>query len=151
MTSQLGDLLLRAHVPYPHGLVVRACEEEGGGRSAAAEQEPKRMRKICHDLSKTNMSRHLPIDSPSQSYTYTCTTARSISRATQAYTYSNAMHHAPQNTCIILMALHAALLGQVQTYTNSHSTPTAHQSIATINITPTSIIAILLPSTSKSH
>jgi len=32
VTSQLGDLLLRAHVPYPHGVVVRACEEEEGGQ-----------------------------------------------------------------------------------------------------------------------
>ena len=36
VACQLGDLLLRAHVPYPHGLVARACEEEEGGTSTAA-------------------------------------------------------------------------------------------------------------------
>ncbi len=41
VTSQLGDLLLRAHVPYPHGVVVRACEEEEGGTSTAAKYKPK--------------------------------------------------------------------------------------------------------------
>jgi len=28
-------------VPYPHGVVVRACEEEEGGTSTAAEYELK--------------------------------------------------------------------------------------------------------------
>ena len=41
VTSQLGDLLLRAHVPYPHGGVARACEEEEGGTSTAAKYKPK--------------------------------------------------------------------------------------------------------------
>ena len=30
VTFQLRDLLLRGHVPNSHGVVVRACEEEGG-------------------------------------------------------------------------------------------------------------------------
>ena len=95
VTFQLRDLLHSAHVPYPHGVVPRACEKKGGGRSAAAEQDPKCMRNIFHDLSQTNMSRHLAIESPSQSYAYTFTTARGISRATQTYTCSNAITSSP--------------------------------------------------------
>ena len=41
VTFQLRDLLHWAHVPHPHSVVVRACEEEGGGWSAAAEYKQK--------------------------------------------------------------------------------------------------------------
>ena len=33
MASQLGELLMGGDVPYPHGIVIRTCEEEEGGTS----------------------------------------------------------------------------------------------------------------------
>ena len=32
VASQLGELLMGGDVPYPHGFVARACEEQEGGR-----------------------------------------------------------------------------------------------------------------------
>jgi len=147
---QLRDLLHSAHVPYPHGLVARACKEEGGD----GQQLQNKIRNACvtYFMTFRKQTRHvISQSSRHRNHMHTHSQLRAAFHEQRKHTHvQTRSHHPPRNTFIILMSLHAALLGQAQTDINKDSTTAAHQSNATITITHTMNISISLPSTSTS-